>query len=59
MGGSQVRWLMPVILDIQAIEIGRIEVRSQLRQKVQETPPTPSQLIKMLGVVVLICHLSY
>jgi hypothetical protein len=40
---------MPVILDIQAIEIGRIEVRSQLRQKVQETPPHPISTNKNAG----------
>jgi hypothetical protein len=35
---SQVWWLMPVILSTMEAEMGRIEVRSQSRQKVSETP---------------------
>jgi hypothetical protein len=41
LGRSQVKWLTPVVLATQEMEIGRIVVQGQPRLKVCETPSQP------------------
>jgi hypothetical protein len=52
-------WLTPVILASKKVEIRRMEVPGQLRQKTVRPLPTPISTIKKLSVVVCICHPSY
>jgi hypothetical protein len=47
---------MPVILPTQEVEIKKITVQVQLRQKIHKTLSRP---IKKLGAVAHICYLRY
>jgi hypothetical protein len=49
---GQVQWLMPINLDTQEVEIRRITVQGQPRQKVHKIPPQQ----KTLDMVVHSCH---
>jgi hypothetical protein len=55
--GGRAQWLTPVIPATQEVEIRRIAVQGQSKQKVRDTPP-PSQQ-KKLGRVVHPCYSNH